>query len=134
MKTIGKAVGLGIISATLGASMGEAIPSEGITGDAGKGKVLFQRLFATCHGPQGHGDGPLGNALVPPAANLTFPTTQAKPDAALSVAIKDGKAGTAMPSFKHQLTDENVKDVISFVRSLTHRIPDRNSKLVDGGP
>lgn len=134
MKAIGKAVGLGIVAAILGASTEEAIPSEGITGDAGKGKAMFQRLCATCHGPQGHGDGPLGNALVPPAANLTLPTTQVKPDAALLAAIKDGKAGTAMPSFKHQLTDQNAKDVLSFVRSLTHRIPDRNSKLVEGGP
>ena len=56
--------------------------------------------------------------MAPPAANLSALASQAKPDADLLRAIKEGKAGTAMQAFKHQLPDQQAYNVLAFVRSL----------------
>lgn len=102
----------------LGSSLAGGAQPEHVGGDIGKGKVLYQQHCVTCHGPRGQGDGPFGSDLAPPAANLSAPATQAKPDVELLSAIKEGKPGTAMQSFKHQLSDQQAHDVLAFVRSL----------------
>ncbi|MDE3041323.1 MAG: c-type cytochrome [Nitrospirota bacterium] len=61
-------------------------------GNIGKGKMLYQRLCVTCHGPQGEGDWPFGSNLAPPAARLNVPATRLKPDAELLSAIKEGNS------------------------------------------
>lgn len=107
-----------VVLAMLGSSIAGGAQPAHVKGDIGKGKMLYQQLCVACHGPQGQGDGPFGSNLAPPAANLSAPTTQAKPDEELLSTIKEGKAGTAMQSFKHQLSDQQAYDVLAFVRSL----------------
>ena len=38
--------------------------------DAAKGAQVFAMYCATCHGPAGLGDGPVGKTLVPPPRNF----------------------------------------------------------------
>src|SRR5215813_1258120 len=38
--------------------------------DAAKGAQIFNQYCATCHGPQGLGDGPVGKTLNPPPRNF----------------------------------------------------------------
>jgi mono/diheme cytochrome c family protein len=38
--------------------------------DAAKGAQVFAQYCATCHGPQGLGDGPVGKTLNPPPRNF----------------------------------------------------------------
>ena len=38
--------------------------------DAAKGAQVFAQFCATCHGPQGAGDGPVGKTLTPPPRNF----------------------------------------------------------------
>ena len=38
--------------------------------DAARGAQVFQQYCATCHGPQGLGDGPVGKTLNPPPRNF----------------------------------------------------------------
>ncbi len=86
--------------------------------DVGKGMILYQHHCTTSYGPRGHGDSPFGSELASPAMNLSARATQAKPDAELLSAVREGKAGTAMQSFKHPLSDQHDYDVLAFVRSL----------------
>ncbi|MBM4123454.1 MAG: cytochrome c [Nitrospira sp.] len=97
-------------------------PVAGAAGsDAAKGKTLFDGKggCVNCHGPSGRGDGPAGKMLVPPPADLTGPKTKAKPDAELLKTIQEGRPGTAMAPFKGQLSEQEIRDLLAYVRSLS---------------
>ncbi|MCA9453260.1 MAG: cytochrome c, partial [Nitrospira sp.] len=70
-------------------------PAQSFTqsGDPQKGKALYERHCVTCHGLGGKGDGPIGQALIPPAANLTLLGNQS--DRTIHDTLRNGRAGTA---------------------------------------
>lgn len=84
------------------------------SGDVARGKTLFVRNCAGCHGPQGGGDG--YRLLGPDPANLTSPSTTKKSDADLLKTIHDGKPN--MPAWKVLLSEEQSRDVLVYVRTL----------------
>ncbi|HMS82064.1 MAG TPA: cytochrome c [Nitrospira sp.] len=84
------------------------------TGDDSKGKKIFARHCAGCHGSQGKGDGYL--LLGPDPANLTRPATKKKSDATLLSSIHEGKPN--MPSWKNRLSAEESRAVLAYVRTL----------------
>jgi high-affinity iron transporter len=88
------------------------------TGDPAKGKAIYERLCGVCHGAQGKGDGPAGQMMKPPAADLTGSKLKDKPDAELFQTIQNGRLTTAMPAFKGQLSDQQIHDVVAYIRSL----------------
>lgn len=84
---------------------------------AAEGAELFRTNCETCHGPQGHGDGPAGQALEPKPGNLADVQTQAGDDY-LFWRIHDGKPGTAMVAWRGILSDEQIWQVVSFIRTM----------------
>jgi mono/diheme cytochrome c family protein len=100
------------------------VPTEyaGLTNPLGveaatQGTEVFKTNCEMCHGPQGHGDGPAGQALDPRPRNLAELQTKASDDF-LFWRIREGKPGTSMVAWKGILTDEQIWQVISFIRSL----------------
>lgn len=81
------------------------------------GADLFKINCAACHGIEGRGDGAASQALVPPPANLSK-LNQAAADDYLFWRIATGKPGTAMVGWKGVLTDEQVWQVVAFIRTL----------------
>ena len=81
---------------------------------AGSGAATFKTKCQLCHGPDGAGDTPLGKQLQ--AANLHSKDVQKKTDAELHKAVHDG--GANMPPFGEQLSDEEITQVIKYVRAL----------------
>ncbi len=96
------------------ACMGVAVAA----GDAVKGKVIYDKSCAVCHGAQGRGDAPTGKVLVPPAADFTSGKSRKKSDSELLAIIRDGKAGTAMTPWKGTLSEQDMQDVLAYVLSL----------------
>lgn len=84
---------------------------------AGAGAEVFKTNCETCHGPQGHGDGPAGQALDPQPRNLAELQTKAGDDF-LFWRIREGKPGTSMVAWKGILTDEQIWQAVSFIRTL----------------
>lgn len=78
------------------------------------GENVFKSKCVLCHGASGTGDTPLGKQLQ--AANLRSKDVQKKTNAELHKAIHDG--GANMPPFGDQLTDEQINQVIKYVRTL----------------
>jgi mono/diheme cytochrome c family protein len=84
------------------------------------GEKLYNSHCVSCHGTKGYGDGPAGQALNPPPANIAFavcmPMTT---DSYLFWSISDGgrNLGNAMPSFKETLPKDNIWKVILYVRA-----------------
>lgn len=87
---------------------------ETAPGDTRRGKIIFVKYCAGCHGTGGQGDG--YRLLGPNPANLTAPATQQKPDAALLATIHEGRPN--MPSWQSRLSDEESRDVLAYVRTL----------------
>jgi mono/diheme cytochrome c family protein len=84
---------------------------------AAAGAEIFKNNCKACHGEQGHGDGPAGLALDPKPRNL--------PDLAATVGddylfwrVSVGKLGTSMVGWKGILTDEQIWQVVTFIRTL----------------
>lgn len=85
------------------------------------GETLYQANCASCHGSEGAGDGPAGEALSPPPANLRMsmrmPITS---DSYLMWAIGEGGAqlDTAMPAFADALSQQDRWQIIHYLRTL----------------
>src|SRR5262249_13546937 len=87
--------------------------SSAPTPDPARGKRLFEGQCARCHGIQGGGG---------TGANLRRPKLRhAADDETLFDLIRKGIPGTGMP-FTFAMTDNEVRDVVAYVRSLG-RIP-----------
>lgn len=84
---------------------------------AAAGAEVFKTNCESCHGPQGHGDGPAGAALDPAPKNLADLQATAGDDY-LFWRISTGKEGTSMVAWKGVLTDEQIWQAVSFIRTL----------------
>ena len=78
-------------------------------------RELFARNCAPCHGQAGEGK-QVGTLQVPP---LREGRAAQDPDARLLSQIHDG--GNGMPPFKFTLTDEQIQDLLRFVREEIQR-------------
>ena len=93
--------------------------------DLSRGAQLFQAQCATCHGAQGHGDGPLAATLDPkPTALADRMRAQERSLFALHQVLSNGVAGTAMPSFA-ALPEDDRWALAFFVGSLSYTDADR---------
>ena len=84
---------------------------------ANAGSEVFRANCEMCHGPQGHGDGPAGQSLEPKPRNLASIQAAAGDDF-LFWRISEGKPGTSMVAWKGILTDEQIWQAVSFIRTL----------------
>jgi copper transport protein len=81
------------------------------------GREVYLANCSTCHGQDGLGDGPAAAGLNPPPANLTEPHVGVHTDGDLHWWISHGIAPT-MPPFGEDLTQDEIWNVINYVRSL----------------
>lgn len=85
----------------------------------GRGQVIYEQHCATCHGESGMGDGPAGASLDPPASPIAH-TSQMLADDYLFWRLSEGGMPfkTAMPAWKDILSEEQLWDVLHYVRAL----------------
>jgi mono/diheme cytochrome c family protein len=81
------------------------------------GGEIFQTNCATCHGSGGDGNGPAGAALNPPPKDLSVLQVQVS-DGYLFWRISEGSPGTAMVAWRGILTDEQIWQLVTFIRTL----------------
>jgi cytochrome c oxidase cbb3-type subunit 3/ubiquinol-cytochrome c reductase cytochrome c subunit len=86
-----------------------------VGGDATRGADLFARECATCHGARGV-EGPF-------VGIGGFDLLRAASDGFLRKAIRDGRPGTAMPSFAGRLGDAGIDDILVLLRSWQKSAP-----------
>lgn len=91
-----------------------AVSTKG--GDAVSGREIYVNTCILCHGIDGKGV--RGLKFVPPPADLTSPVVQNRLDGSLFRRIHDGKPNTAMGAWKHALSDEEIWDVLAYVRTF----------------
>jgi mono/diheme cytochrome c family protein len=98
--------------------LGGAWAAAAAPGDVAKGKAIYEKPCAACHGLQGKGDGPTGKVLVPPAADFTSAASRKKSDAEPQAIIENGKPPTAMAAWKGVLAAQDIPHVLAYVKTL----------------
>ena len=78
------------------------------------GADSFKIKCAMCHGADGKANTPAGKAFK--AVSLKDPMVVNSSDEELSTIVKNGK--NKMPSFKDKMTEDQVKAVITYIRTL----------------
>jgi cytochrome c oxidase cbb3-type subunit 3 len=81
-----------------------------------RGAALFQQNCAFCHGADGTGRNWIGSFLEPHARDLTADAIISQATARLKQVIRDGLEGTSMPAWKHVLSDNQIDDVIHYLK------------------
>jgi cytochrome c6 len=85
-----------------------------IAAEDAAGADVYKAKCVTCHAKDGSGDTPVGKSLQ--SADLRSPEVQKKSDAELTTSISEGKGN--MPAFKTLISEDEVRSVLSYVRSL----------------
>ena len=89
-----------------------ALPSLGSA--QAKGQDTFKAKCAMCHGADGSGSTPMGKSMG--LKDMGSPAIQSMSDADLTAAITNGKG--KMPAYKGKLTDAQISDLVSYIRTL----------------
>jgi copper transport protein len=82
-----------------------------------KGKAVYMSSCVMCHGEAGHGDGPEAAELNPRPAELEI-HVPLHADSDLFAFIRDGIPGTAMPAQKGTLSDDEMWNLVNFLRTF----------------
>jgi mono/diheme cytochrome c family protein len=108
---------VGIASIGIAGAVGlKDLPPLGKAGDPVAGREIYANTCIRCHGIDGKGA--LGVKLVPAPADLSSPAVQNRLDGSLFRRIHEGKPNTAMGAWKYLLSDDEIWDVLVFVRTL----------------
>lgn len=100
---------------------GKTNPLGSDTAVVDAGKEVYEFNCVTCHGETGAGDGPAGASLDPQPANLAevLPTVQ---DDFVYWVVNEGGAAAglsaSMASYKGVLSDDEIWQVIAYIRTL----------------
>jgi len=109
------------------------------TADADEGQRIFLAVCAGCHGADGTGVTPVGNRLFPRPRDLTkgeyrFRSTasgKSPTRADIALTLWRGLPGTAMPSWKEQLSMRQLMSVVLYLETLGPRLVEKPAKSKD---
>jgi len=90
--------------------------SEARAADVAKGKAIYEKQCALCHGRAGKGDGPVAKSLNPAPTSFSSKEMIGHLDERHRKVMVEGK-GT-MPSFTGQLSQQEIDDVLAYTRTL----------------
>jgi cytochrome c oxidase cbb3-type subunit 3 len=93
--------------------------AQAIRGDSKAGQGVYEQQCLRCHGAKLDGNGPDSQDLIVQPADLRSQISRSKTDWELLVAISNGVLFSPMHSFRGKLTDEQMLDVLSYIRSIS---------------
>jgi mono/diheme cytochrome c family protein len=116
---------LAVLSMAAEKEAGKGERPTSFLGNPARGKTLFLRHCAPCHGDQGKGNGPNAKNLDPPPRNLTDEAYMGKKsDEDLFDAVNEGgytvNRSVLMPPWGKTFGGQGVRDVVAYLRTL-HR-------------
>jgi mono/diheme cytochrome c family protein len=102
-------------------------PGRDVPASAPAARRLYARWCATCHGPEGRGNGPAAPSLIPRPRDFTkglfkyksTPADQPPTDDDLIRVVADGLQASAMPYFRDLLTADEIRDIVGYIKTLS---------------
>jgi len=83
-----------------------------------RGRQVFSKNCAVCHGEQGDGRSRAQASLNPPPRDFTAAAARAELSAQrMLTSVTFGRADTAMAGFKNRLSAEDIRAVVAFIRA-----------------
>ncbi len=99
--------------------------------DLQRGQQLYVKNCAACHGDRGNTAVWAKNGLKPAPRDFTSQQARAELSFERMIAsVTDGRAGTAMMSFKKRLTTSDIEHVVSYIRQVFMGLEDRQAKTM----
>jgi len=117
-------------------------PAFANPGDAEKGAQIYNKRCMWCHGEEGDGTGVEGNRLNPPPRAFSEGWYKIKSsafdddivkDEDIFRMIKEGMPGTAMPGWSDILSDQDMWDLVVYLKALAGLEEEKATKDVDYG-
>ena len=100
-------------------SNGALLPKDSVDASVFRGGLVFANYCVTCHGINADGNGRAARLYNPRPANLRMSD---KNDAYFGLIIRKGGAALGrsefMPTWEAELTNEQVGDLVSYLRSI----------------
>ena len=81
--------------------------------------ATFKAKCSVCHAADGSSNSAMGKQLG--AKDLRSAEVQKQTDPQLNATITNGMGGGKMPAYKGKLTDVQIKDLVTYVRSLAKK-------------
>ena len=112
-----------IIGVGFAVVVGMVLPGLAGSADLVKGKAAFQQYCASCHGPAGRGDGPMGVRMNPRPKDLADKNYNAsmKDEYLVKLILEGGKAvgkSAMMPKLGGALKESDAAVLVAYIRSL----------------
>ena len=111
------------------------------TATAPRGKAVYDKWCAGCHGDTGAGDGSAAAYMLPRPRDFTkgvfqirtTATGELPTDADLRYVIDEGMPGTAMPGWKDRITESERNEVIAYLKTFSHFFAGATPKAISLG-
>lgn len=87
------------------------------------GGTIYQQHCLRCHGQAGDGLGPDARSLIVPPENLQSPRLRSKTDRELMLSISQGVLFSPMHGWRDHLSEQEMRDVLSYIRSFAPFLP-----------
>src|SRR2546422_8724149 len=106
--------------------------------DTTKGKAVYVKWCAGCHGDGGAGDGPAASHMLPRPRDFTgaiykiraTASGQLPTDQDVLRSIDEGLPGTAMPAWKDRLSERERRDVLAYLKTFSAFFQDTSQHIV----
>jgi len=106
------------------AAAGALLPRDSVEAAAFRGGLVYANYCVTCHGMNADGNGRAARLYTPRPANLRGSD---KNDQYVSLIIRKGGAALGrsefMPTWEAELTEEQVRDLVAYLRSINMNKP-----------
>jgi cytochrome c oxidase cbb3-type subunit 2 len=107
-------------------------------GSAAHGKVVYDAHCVECHGKTGKGDGPASPNLTPRPRDFTSgkykirstETSNVPTSEDLIRSVSQGLFGSAMPGWSSLLSDADIRDVVTYLETMSPRFLNEPPKVV----
>jgi cytochrome c oxidase cbb3-type subunit 3 len=91
--------------------------AEILSGNPKQGARIYQQLCLRCHGEKLDGRGPEAQDLKAMPTDLQSASSRTKSDWELLVIVAHGVMFTPMHGFRDKLSEQDIKDVLSYIRT-----------------
>lgn len=112
-----RASSLAVMLILLTVFSGSWVLAEKGGGAAARGKQIYEQACLRCHGQKLDGRGPDAQYLKISPADLHALSSRTKSDWELLVIISHGVMFTPMHGFRDVLSEQDIKDVLTFIRA-----------------